>query len=148
MKFYYSGGPADPTKINLDDLLNRYRNYDFHFFTHYLSDEGIFIYEKNVLYCEKVKDNKIETKKIGDFEIIIDYSDVKREPWFHLPNNHVKEIIYKYSFTFKNFQFAIEGIRSGNKCVIIDTYFEIKDINMLNIQETCDSLNEFLSNLK
>ena len=76
MKFYYSGGPADPTKINLDDLLNRYRNYDFHFYTHYLSDEGIFIYEKNVLYCEKVKDNKIETKKIVDFEIIIDYSDV------------------------------------------------------------------------
>ena len=148
MKFYYSDISAEPMNINLDDLLNRYRNYDFHFYTQYLSDEGIFVYEKNILYCEKINDNKIETKQIGDYEIIVDYSEIKHEPWFHLPNNHIKEIIYKYSFPFKNFQFAIECVRAGNKCVLIDTYFEIRDIKMLNIQETCDSLNEFLLTLK
>ena len=148
MKLYYISEQSDPGKINLDDLLNRYRNYDFHFYTEYLSEEGIFTYEKNVLYREQTKDDSIQTKKIGDYEIIIDNSSHYREQWFQLPSVHKKETIYKYAFPFKNFQFAVECIRIGDKCIPVNTYIEMKDANMLNIQDTSDSLNEFLSTLK
>lgn len=148
MKFYIFDGPTNPTNINLDELLNRYRNYDFHFYTEYLSDEGIFTYEKNVLYKECVSDKNLEYKTIGEFEITIDNSVYNRQKWFQLPSEHKKEIIYKYAFSFKNFQFSVECIRSGDKCVPIDTYFEIKDVKMLDIQETANSFNEFLSTLK
>ena len=48
----------------------------------------------------------------------------------------------------QNFQFAVECVRAGDKCIPVDTYIELKDVNILNIQETSDSLNEFLSTLK
>ena len=148
MKIYIIFESVNPKKINLDDLLNRYRNYDFHFYTEYLSEEGIFIYEKNILYREQIKDDNIQTKKIGEYEVIIDNSIQQREQWFQLPSEHQKEIIYKYAFPFKNFQFAVECVRAGDKCIPVDTYIELKDVNILNIQETSDSLNEFLSTLK
>ena len=61
MKLYYISEQSDPGKINLDDLLNRYRNYDFHFYTEYLSEEGIFTYELkkyNKLFLVNYEKNK------------------------------------------------------------------------------------------
>ena len=48
MKLYYISEQSDPGKINLDDLLNRYRNYDFHFYTEY--PKKVFLLMKKMFF--------------------------------------------------------------------------------------------------
>ncbi len=147
MKIYIDS-ILEPKNLNLSNLLDKHKTYDFHFYTEYLAKEGIFHYEKNVLYKEKIDDLAVEYKKLGDFDLIIDYSEIYRTPCYQLPCNHQKEVIYKYVVPIKNIQFVVECVKQGEKCLPSDAYFQIKDIKLLDIQDTANEFNEFLLTLK
>ncbi len=146
MKIYVK--TCDPSVLDLDSILNKHRDYTVHFFTEYCSPEGVFTYEKNVLYKENVVDDCIETKTVGDFTMTIDNSCHKRTQCFQLPCEHVKQVIFKYVFVLKYVQFIVECVRSGNKCVPVNSYFQTKDVKLIDDQDTTSELNVFLSSLK
>ena len=147
MKIYIDS-VLEPRNLDLSNLLDKHTTYDFHFYTEYFSGDGIFHYEKNVLYKEKIEDMAVESKKLGDFDLIIDYSEIYRIPWYQLPCNHEKEVIYKYVIPLKNIQFVVECVKHGEKCLPSDAYFQIKDNKLLDIQDTANEFNEFLLTLK
>ena len=101
----------------------------------------------NVLYKEKIEDMAVESKKLGDFDLIIDYSEIYRIPWYQLPCDHEKEIIYKYVIPLKNIQFVVECVKHGEKCLPSDAYFQIKDLQLLAVEDTAKEFNEFLLSL-
>ena len=121
MKIYIDS-VLEPRNLDLSNLLDKHTTYDFHFYTEYFSGDGIFHYEKNVLYKEKIEDMAVESKKLGDFDLIIDYSEIYRIPWYQLPCDHEKEIIYKY-FLGISFLFIIQEFSIVSFC--FDILFSI-----------------------
>ena len=93
MKIYVD--KCSPNNFDLETFLSKHLDYTTHFITEYTSSEGVFTYEKNVLYKEEYTDKKIETKTLGDHTLIIDNSTTARTPWYQLPCEHVKETLYK-----------------------------------------------------
>ena len=143
MKIYVD--KCSPNNFDLETFLSKHLDYTTHFITEYTSPEGVFTYEKNILYKEEYTDKQIETKTLGDHTLIIDNSTTTRTPWYQLPCEHNKEILYKYVVELNNIQFVIYCVKSGNKSIPVDTYFQACDSKLIDVQETADELNVFLS---
>ena len=52
-----------------------------------------------------------------------------------------------FHIPLKNIQFVVECVKHGEKCLPSDAYFQIKDLQLLAVEDTAKEFNEFLLSL-